>query len=286
MRIHTSRIRAVSISRAGSISHPRNLVMNHSTIALPTSTSPPSEGGSRLSGAVLSPWQLTHAERDEMYALLDRYFSGSSRDRFEADLSDKETVVLLRDPASGRVQGFTTLVRLNARIDEQEVLAFFSGDTIVDRDYWGETVLTRVWGRAVFDEVDRIRAERPTTSIYWFLICSGYKTWRFLPVFFRRFYPAPDQSTPAHVRRVRDALGSRRFGDQYRPDSGIVRFTAATPLRDDVAAVTDGRLRDPHIAFFVRMNPGHAQGDQLACLAELSRPNLTRAAERMLASPR
>lgn len=258
--------------------------MNHSTSALPTSTLQPSEGGLRLSCTVLSPSQTTRGDRDEMYALLDKYFCGSNRDRFEADLGEKETIILLRDSASGRIQGFTTLVRLNARIDEQEVLAFFSGDTIVDRDYWGETVLTRVWGRMVFDEVDRIRAQRPAAAIYWFLICSGYKTWRFLPVFFRRFYPAPDQLTPAHLRRIRDTLGRSRFGDEYRSDCGIVRFKAAAPLRDGVAAVTNGRLRDQHIAFFVRMNPGHSQGDQLACLAELSRSNLTRAAERMLAS--
>ena len=26
-------------------------------------------------------------------------------------------------------------------------------------------------------EADRILAERPSTRVYWFLICSGYKTW-------------------------------------------------------------------------------------------------------------
>jgi hypothetical protein len=220
-----------------------------------------------------------------MYALLRMYFSGTSRDRFEADLAEKESVVLLRESPAGHVQGFTTLARLTARIDGQEVVAFFSGDTIVDREHWGETLLTRAWGRTVFAEVDRIRAERPATAIYWFLICSGYKTWRFLPVFFRTFYPSPDGSMPSVVRRIRDSLATRRFAQQYCPESGIVRFRHATPLRDGVAEVTAGRLRDPLIAYFVRMNPGHAQGDQLACLAELSRSNLTRAAERMLTSP-
>jgi hypothetical protein len=217
-----------------------------------------------------------------MYALLDRYFCGTSRDRFEADLGKKEQVILLRETESGRIQGFTTLVRLNARVDDQEVMAFFSGDTIVAHDYWGETLLTRVWGRTVFEAVDQIRAEQPAAAIYWFLICSGYKTWRFLPVFFRRFYPSPDEEAPPRLRRVCDALGAMTFGDQYRLASGIVRFTTPAPLRDGVATVTDGRLRDRHIAYFVHKNPGHTKGDQLACLAELSRSNLTRAAERML----
>lgn len=261
--------------------------MNHSMTALPTSTSRRSDRESRLTCAVLSPRQVTCAERDDMYTLLDKYFRGNSRDRFEADLAEKQTVILLRDASSGRVQGFTTLVRLNAAVDGQEVLAFFSGDTIVDRDYWGETLLTRVWGQTVFDEVDRMRAERPAAAIYWFLICSGYKTWRFLPVFFRTFYPAPvGEMSPPYLHRIRDTLCANKFGDQYCADSGVVRFRAATPLRDGAAPVTDGRLRDPDIAFFVHMNPGHAQGDQLACLAELSRSNLTPAGERMLRSRR
>lgn len=234
-----------------------------------------------------------------MYALLQTYFSGTDRARFEADLQEKEAVILLRDAASGDIQGFSTLMRLTTSIDlvgqagragqagpqQKEVVAFFSGDTIIDRDYWGETVLSRVWAQTVFAEVDRVNAETPAASIYWFLICSGYKTWRFLPLFFREFYPNAESPTPPHVRRVLDTLGASKFGDQYLPDSGIVRFRTATPLRRGVADVTDERLRDPRVAFFTRMNPGHAGGDELACLAELSRANLTRAAERMMARP-
>lgn len=219
-----------------------------------------------------------------MYVLLRTYFCGTSRARFEADLREKETVILLRDTASGLIRGFSTLLHMTEWIDGHEVVAFFSGDTIVERDYWGETMLSRIWGQTVFAEVDRIRAERPAAAFYWFLICSGYKTWRFLPVFFRQFYPAPNEATPPHVRRILDTLGASRFGDQYQPEGGIVRFRDATPLRPGVAAVTDERLRDPQIAFFVRMNPGHAEGDELACVAELSRANLTRAAHRMIAS--
>src|SRR5213075_2399216 len=123
----------------------------------------------------------------------------------------------------------------------------------------------------------RIVASRPGVSIYWFLICSGYKTWRFLPVFFREFYPNATIETPDRVRRILDALAAQKFGGEYCRESGIVRFRTATPLRRGVATVTDQRLRDPHIAFFTRVNPGHSHGDELACLAEVSRANLTRA---------
>lgn len=244
------------------------------------------ENGRRcLSSVAVPESQVTNGERDEMYGLLQTYFCGTDRVRFEADLREKEIVILLRDSQCGRVRGFSTLMHLVTRVDGQEVVAFFSGDTIIDREYWGETVLSRMWCQTVFAEVDRIAAERPAASIYWFLICSGYKTWKFLPLFFRRFYPNLDEPTPPQVRRIIDSLGATKFGDQYQSESGIVRFQRPTPLRYGIATVTEERLRDPQVAFFVRRNPGHAEGDELACLAELSRANLTRAALRMMSRP-
>jgi hypothetical protein len=239
-------------------------------------------GDRRLAGSVVPCARLTTNERNAMYALLRTYFSGTDRRRFNADLREKDAVILLRDAHSDCLQGFSTFMRMDACIDQQEVVAFFSGDTIVDREYWGETLLSRIWGRTIFAQADRIVAERPGARVYWFLICSGYKTWRFLPLFFREFYPNADVPTPAWIKRVVDALGTRKFGDQYLPGPGIVRFRSAAPLRRGVADLTEGRLRDPRVAFFARMNPGHAEGDELACLAELSRANLTRAAHRML----
>jgi len=197
----------------------------------------------------------------------------------------EDAVFLLRDADSGRIHGFSTLMRMTACVDGKEIVAFFSGDTIIDRDYWGETVLSRLWSQTVFAEAERIVAERPAATAYWFLICSGYKTWRFLPVFFREFYPNADGPTPPHLQRILDTLGARKFGDQYLPEAGIVRLRAVAPLRPGIATVTAERLRDPQVAFFARMNPGHVRGDELACLTELSRANLTRAGQRMVSNP-
>lgn len=259
--------------------------MSHSMRVPCTSISPRSDGERHLAGSVVPVGMVGLDDRREMYALLRTYFSGTTRARFEADLREKEQVILLRDASNGRIQGFSTFMRIDMAIDGTGVVAFFSGDTIVDREFWGETILSRIWGRTIVTEAERIHARQPATAVYWFLICSGYKTWRFLPVFFREFYPHPDVPTPPRVRRLIDMLGTTRFGDEYVPDAGVVRFRHATPLRRGVADLTGERMRDPRIAFFARMNPGHAEGDELACLAELSRANLTRAGLRMVSHP-
>ena len=260
--------------------------MSNSTSVLPALTSPhcDTRPDRRLLGAAVSPASLTRRERDEMYGLLETYFDGTHRGRFEADLAEKDSVLLLRQSESGRIRGFSTSMRLATRVDGQDVVAFFSGDTIVAREHWGESLLSRLWAQTIFGQADRVVAANPETRVYWFLICSGFRTWRFLPVFFREFYPNPDTPTPPHLQRTLHALGKMKFGGEYLEDLGVVRFRASAPLRDGVSEVTERRLLDPHIAFFSRMNPGHAAGDELACLAEVSRANLTRAGERMVAA--
>jgi len=259
--------------------------MSNSMTALPTWTSPPSDTvrERRLVGSVVPGADVTPPERDRMYRLLASYFTGTRPDRFEADLAEKEAVVMLRDARSGRIEGFSTFMRMADRVDGQEVVSFFSGDTIVSRAYWGTAELSRLWSRTVFAEAARIVDACPSARVYWFLICSGYRTWRFLPVFFRAYYPNPSAPTPHGIKRVSDVFGARKFGGQYLAGPGIVRFHHPTPLRPRVAEVTQERLRDPRVAFFSRMNPGHAEGDELACITELSPANLTRAGQRMIA---
>src|SRR6187549_821036 len=64
--------------------------------------------------------ELSARDRDEMFALYASYFA-ADRDVFERDLDEKHWVVLLRDD-EGRVDGFSTLMRL----DVGEVTVFFS----------------------------------------------------------------------------------------------------------------------------------------------------------------
>lgn len=232
----------------------------------------------RLAGRVQRPQELTLAERNEMYGLLADYFVNVTRPHFETDLAEKEWGILLAD-STGRIQGFSTLMRLQMTVDNQPIVAFFSGDTIIHRDYWGEVELPRLWGRHVFNLAETIGNE---ARVYWFLISSGYKTYRFLPVFFREFFPTYLRPTPPAAKRILDALACQKFPSEYDAERGIIRLAQAAPLRPGIAEVTERRLKDPHVAFFVAANPGHAQGDQLPCLVELTRTNLTVAGRRML----
>jgi hypothetical protein len=235
-----------------------------------------------LTADVLRVECLTLSDRDGMYGLLAAYFQNTSRAQFERDLFEKQTVILLRDQADGSVAGFSTLMEIPVTVQGRRVVGFFSGDTIIGREHWGSTLLGRLWLKTVFGEADRMAVESPETQLYWFLISSGYKTWRYLPIFFINYSPHPTATASAFDGAVLRRLASQKFGSEYDVEHGVVRFRQASPLRVGVADVTEQRLRDPLVEFFVRANPGHVHGDELACLARLSRANLTRAGHRLL----
>jgi hypothetical protein len=222
---------------------------------------------------------VTLPERNEMFALMDEHYANVCRKLFEADLADKRWVIFVREPSEDRLCGFSTQTLIEARIAGRPVKALFSGDTIIHRDCWGDSALFHVWGRLTLALID----SHPHEELYWFLISQGYKTYRLLPLFFHQFYPSHDKPTPSFMNEVLDGLASARYPKDYDAETGIIR---ATPnqycLRPGVAAATGERLRDPHVSFFYARNPGHSLGDELCCLAPLTRRNFKPAAYRVI----
>ncbi len=221
---------------------------------------------------------LSGAQRDEMFALLSRHFDGVTREQFERDLAEKNWVVEIR--RDGRLLGFSTLLVSGEEFDGRPLTAIYSGDTIVAPEAWGSPALARTWIAAV----NHLLAASPGRPCYWLLLTSGFRTYRFLPVFWREFFPRHGASTS--TQSLLEHLARARYGDCYDATAGIVRFLKPQRLRGPLRDVPEGRTADADIAFFLARNPGHANGDELACLTEISEANLTPAGRRMAALSR
>jgi hypothetical protein len=212
----------------------------------------------------------------EMRALLARFFEGVRAEDFAADLAEKDRVVLLRE-AGGALVGFSTfkLYRTAAAGAPRRVL--FSGDTVVAPEAWRSPAAVRGWLRAVLALRDE--AAEP---LDWFLLSSGHRTFRVLTTLFRVHHPDPAGDHPALRRRLA-AYARERYGDAFDAGRGVVRLSRSVHrLRAGVGDVTAARLHDPAVACFAARNPGHQDGDELACLCELERENLTAAGRRFL----
>jgi hypothetical protein len=233
----------------------------------------------RLRSLLAATADVSLQEREAMLALMERHYANVQHDLFESDLAEKTWVILISDPASGDLCGFSTQMLLDVEAAGRPIKALFSGDTIIDRERWGDQALAHVWGRLALSLVEA----HPDAELYWFLISQGYKTYRFLPVFFHEFYPGHDAPTPAWAQTAIDALARARYPHDYDPNTGLIRAGSRQyRLREGLADVTPGRLRDEHVRFFQARNPGHERGDELCCLAPLSRANFTPAAWRVI----
>ena len=231
----------------------------------------------KLIGRTVSREALSDAHREQMYGLLTTFFSGVDRQTFGDDLRDKTHVILLEDEA-GVLRGFSTLMVYRSEIPGLDATIVYSGDTIVDRSWWGSPSLAVSWLAAARSLSQGYGAR----EVYWLLLTSGFRTYRFLPVFWRDFYPRHDGSE-LH-RPLADALAAERFGDRYDAQRGVVRFCRPQRLVPELRDVPSGRTDDPHVAFFLTRNPGHVEGDELVCVTNIGDHNLTAAGRRIARS--
>ncbi len=229
------------------------------------------EAAAQKTAQLVQVADITLAQKERMFELLDAHYDNVTYPAFLHDLAEKTWAILLARRSDGRIVGFSTQLLMEARVDGSDVMAVFSGDTIIDKNHWGGIELPVTWCRMMRD----IRTQCPNKELYWFLISKGYKTYRFLPVYFREFYPSFRKPTPAFEARLMEHLAWRKFGDAYDPLSGVIRFGPRVPrLKRGVAKVTPNRLRNRDVKFFVRANPGHARGEELVCLAQFDDGNL------------
>jgi hypothetical protein len=227
---------------------------------------------------VVSRAELTAARRGEMFQLLAQHFEGVTPEQFGRDLAEKNlALLLLRD---SRLVGFSTQLAYTTCFRGESVNVIYSGDTIVAPEAWGTTALPRAWVAGV----NALRAALPPGRCFWLLLTSGFRTYRFLTVFWREFFPRFNSPTPPAIHSLLDQVARERFGAQFKSDTGIVRFAQPQRLRNVLQVIPPGRERDSHTAFFLKRNPGHAGGDELVCLTELSPENLTAAGRRMMPS--
>lgn len=229
-----------------------------------------------MTGRLVRREDLTAAERESMLALLQAHFEGVTPERFARDLAEKTWALLLE--GEGHLRGFSTLLLWETTPPgEPPCTVVYSGDTVVERGAWGSAALPRSWIAAV----RTLRERYPLGRLWWLLLTSGFRTYRFLPVFWSDFWPRFDAETPPEAQARMSFLARDRLGDLYQEEEGIVRFPEPQRLREGLDDLPPGRLADPHIAFFLERNPGWREGDELVCLTEIAEENLTRAGRRM-----
>jgi hypothetical protein len=229
-----------------------------------------------VKGKFLKRSDISDATKAEMYRLFCSQFENVSMQQFVADLDEKNWVLLLHNK-SGKLIGFSSMHVYQTSIDNKAVTLVYSGDTTVDSSTWSDSALSY----NTMGAFSWLQRHYNTDHLYWFLLVSGYRTYRLLPVFSQFFFPRFDQPTPDNIQTLMDAMAVERFGRNYDPKTGVVHLDVPSVLKDKFRDIPENRMTDPNIAYFAERNPGHLQGDELLCFAELSENKLTRLGKRM-----
>jgi hypothetical protein len=223
----------------------------------------------------LAVTELTPADRQRMAELYFSCYDGSDPALFGSDLDSKDGVLLLY--ADNQVVGFTTLAIYSRNWQGRSITVVFSGDTVVARAHWGQQTLALEW----IALMGRFRRQHPERPMYWLLLVKGHRTFLYLPVFGRSFWPHWQQDR-SDLKPLADFLAGERFPDHYNPDTGVIEFPVSRGhLKPELAEPDDHQRQRPEVEFFVRKNPGFGQGHELVCLCEIEEPNMRPLARRL-----
>lgn len=224
----------------------------------------------RLTSQCVERSLLSEEDLAAMWRLYAHYYGGTSERLFRKDLEHKTHVFLCRD-AAGEIGGFSTVEVGRHLFEGRETGILFSGDTIVSDQFWNRNDLAISWIR--FASEQKLLA--PDRPLFWFLIVKGHRTYRYMSVFGKRYYPAPGWPTPTRIKTLMDELARDRFGDSWVEEDGVVRFQSSRGfLKSPWVEVPEAAQKREEVAFFLQKNPGFRKGDELACLCEVDRPNM------------
>lgn len=202
-----------------------------------------------------------------MFELLKHYYHGVDYQRFLIDLNEKSHVILLFS-SDQIIQGFSTLLVTRVPYKNKSCLGIFSGDTVLDRAYWGNGDLAMAFGRFLLAQ----KLKSPLSTIYWFLISKGYKTYLLMTNNFPTHYPRYERPTPENIKQIMHSFYQMKFNSSYNSQEGLIQFGSniSMRLKEKVADIDEASLKHPRIQFFNQTNPNWRDGVELACVAKVS----------------
>ncbi|HEX6690162.1 MAG TPA: hypothetical protein VF110_03355 [Burkholderiales bacterium] len=214
---------------------------------------------------------------DEIWGLTQAYYD-TDRDFVEARLRAHSSLGLIRAQAAGELVGMASVDVYEETFRGRRLAVIFTSHVLLREAHRGHNLIQRL-GLRVFLQT---RLRHPLLPIYWFFDTFSYKSYLLLSRNLREYWPRHDRPTPEWEGALMAHLAERMYGADWRPEQGIVARSGRKRLRAEAAPIDGEISRAPDLRFFVRSNPGHAEGDMLVCLCPLSLANWAGVAWRAL----
>ena len=211
--------------------------------------------------------KVTLSQLLEMHALFIQYYHNADLQTFVQDMAKKTGIFILENKKTKEIAGFSTWNEIDIVYKKKRSLGVFSGDTVVDKRYWGDKALQKAFVKRLF----KLRMTRLDKDIYWLLISKGYKTYLLLANNFPKYYPHYKRDS-SKLRSVVDHYCNEFYPQEYQHSKRLLDFGGEYQyLKGGVAEITDEmKLNNPKIKFFEDKNPSWREGTELPCVGEVS----------------
>ena len=155
---------------------------------------------------------------EQMWRLYAQSCNGDAREQFDKDLAVKSGVFIGLDSGDNSFQGFSTYHIYEHKLNSKSIWVIFSGDTMIQPEYWGQTALHLAFARTLL----HWRILHPLRPFYWFLTVMGYRTYLVMARNFpNRYWPRHDTPTPPFIEELISSLSRSMF----RRHSALSRIT-------------------------------------------------------------
>lgn len=222
---------------------------------------------SELKVKFYSRYEISFQDLEEMHAIFKKYYKNTEFKTFKNDLDKKNGAFILRKKTTGEIVGFSTLLEMKMIINGKKVRGVFSGDTIVEEEYWGNNPLNGAFVKFYLKKL----ISNPFKPIYWFLISKGYKTYLLLTNNFINYYPCYNKEDK-HLEDIVRGYCGYLFPEYFNEKKKILDFGKGSQfLKGGVAEITAEMCEKyPKIAFFNERNPTWDRGTELPCVGEMT----------------
>jgi hypothetical protein len=211
--------------------------------------------------------KITDEDIKVMHSVFVKYYYNADYKTFVKDLKKKTGAILLKKIDDGTIVGFSTIGLIEKTIDRKRCLGIFSGDTVIEKEYWGLSNLQTAFLRFLV----MTRIKNPLTKLYWFLITKGFKTYLLMANNWLHYYPRYDKMEDEKRKSIVKTFSNHLFEGVYDEKTGLLKFgDDYQRLKEGVADITDEMKRKyPKIAFFEQVNPTWREGTELPCIGDI-----------------
>lgn len=205
---------------------------------------------------------ITVQDIRDMFKVFCRYYENTSLEQFVADLGRKSGAFIIRRKVDNAIVGFSTMGIYHMEVDGKKIRGIFSGDTILEKEYWGNRAMNAAFVKRLLWEA----IKDPFTPQYWFLISKGYKTFLLLTRNFPDYYPHPEHENE-HMKHIVQAYCDKLFPGYLNKDAMVLDFgDGYNCLKNNVTPISKEQREEADIAFFEQRNPDWERGTELPCV--------------------